>query len=727
MTKGVILVGGGALAGVCLGYLLWIYGVGLIATTPTAGDSATGAADGAQTRRVAVETPSAQGHPAAQSDRDAVAERIAGLAVEPRSAERDAELHTLLARLSAHEPHSAVRLVQRLEAGDELLAVVFRAWFASSPDEALEALGGIPAGSAWLVAALELVDRLGNTGEAVERIASAIPFARAQALRVSATEALAQRDPPSAIAYAITLDPSVVRSAALQRAAEVIAISDPRVALDHTSLIPYGPQRTAYMERVLDIWASVDPGGVLNHLERSAVSEVALSAEALSTLASVDPERLLALVHRLPGDVRSGYEQTVIDALIASDPGSAYAYADALSPGRNRDRLLAMIVSSHSRLDAPAALSHAIAMHSPSGHVITQALVSVAAEDVLYAVDRTSQMIVAGQDQFYAYGAPVTLRLDTLFSAALERGSQDVSAAVDLIANHPDHRVRRQLTGVGLSEWGVLGMWAEHDSEGAIAWTIRNAADVNPLFIEHLGARATVGGRAPQQALYDLPAESRGYWVAGVAKGLAASSLDAALEWLEPTRGTPVYATTLESVLTYAASREPATVARAIDTLSEAPRPSLLLTVVREWGSREPTSAADWLVASENVDDGLRAQVIRDMVLHWSQRDLHGAETWARSLPGGAMRDSALGAVFREAAATSSVDVLLLADFSSDSARAEAIVESMDGFRRSDPDLGRLLIDQYISDPALRAAAEQRLEGRAPRAPIRVMDGLEIR
>jgi hypothetical protein len=73
------------------------------------------------------------------------------------------------------------------------------------------------------------------------------------------------------------------------------------------------------------------------------------------------------------------------------------------------------------------------------------------------------------------------------------------------------------------------------------------------------------------------------------------------------------------------------------------------------------------------------------------------------------------------------VDTNLLAAFSSDTALADALVYAMDALRRSDPDLGRRLIDRYISDPEQRQLAEQRLAGQAPPEPLITLDGVVVR
>jgi hypothetical protein len=137
--------------------------------------------------------------------------------------------------------------------------------------------------------------------------------------------------------------------------------------------------------------------------------------------------------------------------------------------------------------------------------------------------------------------------------------------------------------------------------------------------------------------------------------------------------------------------------------------------------------AGDWLAASPNIHDWSRAAVMREVVRNWARRDPDAAADWARNLSSDSVRDAALDGVVQTALADGAVDTNLLAAFSSDTALADALVYAMDALRRSDPDLGRRLIDRYISDPEQRQLAEQRLAGQAPPEPLITLDGVVVR
>lgn len=675
-----IAVSAGLLAGTCTAYLLWSNEIGIRSLLP-AGDRTSVVANGALAQNPFTDFSPDHERFATEVDADAMSDRISRLSTEPRSEVRDAELH---------------------------------------------ALGALPAGAAWLAPALELLDTLGSSGQAIERIASFLPYARAQALRIVAVARLAERDAAAAIAVALTFDPPTVRRAALQHIAEVAARSDPRAALSHASrMIPFGIERSAYLEQVVDTWALLDSAGLLEYFERADVSGIAISMETLSRLASSDATRLLPLLDRLPADAHADLERIAVEALLAEDPASVYAYADALPAGRERDRLFRVVVGRHSQHDAKEALSYILAVNPLPVAAVNDAFGRLASDDLPYAIEKAAETLAAGDPR--QGNAAYDGRLFQMVESALRRGARDdVATVVDFIANHPHQNVRRQLNGIVL-DFSVLGAWAGHDPDSALAWAVRNPSHVGPGMVEHIGAIMAVRSvERAAQALNEFPEDVRGYWVAGVAKGLAASGLDAAVQWLEPARGAPVYNTVLESVLTTAASSDPVGVARTIDDMLET-SPFIVLNVARTWAAQEPGAAGDWLGGSSHIDDSARTRMLGDIVLSWAERDLNDAERWARRQVDGPLRDAALSSVVRAAAAAGSLDTRLLGEFSSSRVLDQALTNAMAGFRSSDPELGRLLIDQYISDPELRTAAQRQLDGRDPSPMGTMIHGVLVR
>jgi len=588
----------------------------------------------------------------------------------------------------------------------------------------------------WLNIALTDIAVRGYTAENIERVASELSDERAQALRVAAMIGLAERDLRSAIAFALSLDSLTAQTVALQRVAGVAAHSDPEDAVDLAGLISVAELREAYSRQALADWAVRDPAGLFAHLDRHGVPEWMDDPGALEALAAADSGRLLATMHQLPRDMREPLERAAIEAVLAIDAGSAYAFANSLPPSLGtfptleREQLLAQIASSHALVDPQAALAQLLAVSAPPPNAVQDALRRVDGEAFDAAlrdsVERSMEMLAMAEDR-----VTWSDRLGMLVTVALERESPAVGEIVEQISNHPSLRVRNALNGrLDMANMSVLARWAEHDPGSAVAWAVRNPSIVSPAVLQHLGsvaAGADFDSGGLQQTLYGLPEDLRGYWVAGVAEGLAASDLEAALKWLEPMRGAPVYSTATQEVLSSAVSTRPAAVASALASLPDTADSHLVMRVAQSWAVDEPALAGEWLAASGNIDDWARVAVTREVVRNWAGRDPEAATAWARNLSSDSLRDAALEGVVQTALADGDVNTNLFAEFSSDTALAETLVGAMNALRRTDPDLGRLLIDQYIANSEQRRLAELKLAGQAPPEPIRTLGGVPVR
>ncbi len=115
----------------------------------------------------------------------------------------------------------------------------------------------------------------------------------------------------------------------------------------------------------------------------------------------------------------------------------------------------------------------------------------------------------------------------------------------------------------------------------------------------------------------------------------------------------------------------------------------------------------------------------------WAREDAVGAHGWITGMPPGEIRDSALRGYLTAAANNTRSSMFqfarrpggpriaytrvrtpepaTLALFSSDTARQEAIVRVIADMAHYDPAQARILIDTYVSDPALLSQAERTL------------------
>lgn len=440
------VLGAAMLAGTAFGYLMW---GDERADSALWSGSANTITSGAEVRapRLFATALAAHERAAAADGVGSISAELERLAAEPRSYERDIELNAFLSRLSSIDPRAAVVLVERLELDDRLLVRAFRAWFELNPEAALGQLSSLSSGHAWQTAALALVDALGADHAAVERVASALSPHRKPLLRIAAVQQHAERDLRAAIGLALRLEPATVQSLALHRAAAAATPLDPRAALDGAALIPHAEQRALYVREVLASWASFDPMAVLRYLESIDLLDFKISSRTLRRLAVAAPDRLLALGRRMTDDLQALSDSVALDVMLVNDAAAAYEYGLRLTSDDERNALLAGLLERHRGSDAMAPLAYVLAEDNAPLSSIMYALVRAASEDLFLAAETAIEARVSN-------ASAIDGVLATLLRSAL-RSSNPVEAGafVDMIANHEDHFVRRELNGGSTPSW----------------------------------------------------------------------------------------------------------------------------------------------------------------------------------------------------------------------------------------------------------------------------------
>jgi hypothetical protein len=182
-----------------------------------------------------------------------------------------------------------------------------------------------------------------------------------------------------------------------------------------------------------------------------------------------------------------------------------------------------------------------------------------------------------------------------------------------------------------------------------------------------------------------------------------------ALTWLATFKGEPVYDAAFPQVVSQAAQSDPRAAARMLDESppSGSAAGSLVSRVASVWARQEPAAAIEW--ALRRADAPQRTTAVQAAATSWAQRDASAAGLWARSAPS-AVRDTALQGVLNVMASSGTVDHSLFAAFNSDSARQQAARQIVGTLATRDPTQARAVLDAYITDPALRQAAEQQME-----------------
>jgi hypothetical protein len=101
----------------------------------------------------------------------------------------------------------------------------------------------------------------------------------------------------------------------------------------------------------------------------------------------------------------------------------------------------------------------------------------------------------------------------------------------------------------------------------------------------------------------------------------------------------------------------------------------------------------------------------------WMTTDPSGARDWVLRLPAGADRDTALRGLVGSTPDPANLDAALMSAFSSDEMRQRTVSGFAGLFARKDAQAARRLIEQYVTDPAMREAAERQIEFALNRPP----------
>jgi hypothetical protein len=134
--------------------------------------------------------------------------------------------------------------------------------------------------------------------------------------------------------------------------------------------------------------------------------------------------------------------------------------------------------------------------------------------------------------------------------------------------------------------------------------------------------------------------------------------------------------------------------------------------VAQRFGSQGPSAAASWAM-------GLGSQQARDRALQrtiqsWASNDLANARAWTLRLPAGENRDAALSALVVAGSRNQGPDPALLNAFSADMPRQRAVLNTLYQVAQRDPSEARTLVQRHITDPGLRAQADQLLQNVRP-------------
>lgn len=624
-------------------------------------------------------------------------------AAEPRSSARDLELKALLGRLAELDPHRAVDFAQSAFLETPLLAQAFAALARIDADAAIVKLSSVTPAPKQRRIALAVLELIGNDEQGVSRLAAALPLEDLTSFAMDALLARAESNPLGAFQEVVELDRVSLQSLMLSRLAGVLARQDPEGALALANSIDDRDMRRNFQLSVLNAWGETNPAGIFEFLETADPALLAISNTVFRLIAPSDPDRLLAMLERFPPAARNNAMSAVMQSIAERDPVEAIAMLAAIPPGQERQTMLQAIAQAYGRANPDLALSWVRSLTPPSQNAMRAVLEGIAQTDV----DRAIDLMIAELDQQGTglLGGPASINSALSLSMLMASKGADVARLADRLLGVDNQQTRSMMPS-------IVSMWAQRDGEAALSWTLGNADRLDNSVLRGLSQWiANENVDLAMSSLDRLPADKRAGWIEGLAAQLVEHDVNQAIGFLESYRGQPGYDQAYGTVLGQIARNDPE---RAAGMLGNAPASSetmaTIFAISREWAHRDPVAAGRWAIGSIR-DTGLQASAIQNIASTFAQRDAEAAERWIFGLNSGTARDAAVNGYLGAAAQVGQFAPRLLEAYSSERAAQQGASNAIVQLGRSDPEEAQRLLALYITDPAVRAQAENRLAG----------------
>jgi hypothetical protein len=605
------------------------------------------------------------------------------------SSERDFTLALLLKRYSDLEPEAAVRRARAARVSGPTLGTVYGAWARVDANAALGELRTLDDRIDAAEAGAAMIEALGNNVAAIERVGAVL---LEREVDLPATTA------PSPVMTPAGPAPFGLQRSALQLMAQRWATLDPKRALALAAEL--GDDRLRYTFEAAGFLALTrtapdEVGARLRELDLDSRQRV-LFGGALAELVRADAQAVLAAAEDLPTDPGRFVKSAAVRQLAEQDPLAATRYLAQLPPGMERQSMTQLIARSYGKRDPAAALAWARAL--PEQNLVAAVIGGVAENDPRRALDLALSLDAPAERM---------LALQTTLMRAAMASDADAAAIADRVAALDDASLRN------LPAMMLLPQWASRSPESATRWLLANGSTLSPDAFRQVGER--VAARDPRIAtayVSQIPPDSREAWIRGVVQGYAQSDARGAVEWLGQFRAEAWYTGEAPALAMAVAQHDGAAAARLLDEVTPSdsgPETAMFAAqIANAWANRDPPAATEWALARPAAQ---RAQALEAALGPWTMSDPSAARAWVLRLPPDDLRNRALTRLLTMTASVSStaLDPTILNAFGSDSAREQAVLQTVQYVARMDAARARAIADQHLTDTALRAQADEAL------------------
>jgi hypothetical protein len=591
-------------------------------------------------------------------------ESLAREAAASTDPERASLLPLILDRYFEVDAAAAVKLAGELQrsGSPSLVGSLYERLARSDINEALSALSLVDDLVEARAASMAVFRGLGADERAFELVAASLQGGANEQFRSDAVVMLAATSPQRALQEALAFADAGKRRTLAMQIVSRWAIDAPSEAIAAADRVADPDLRSALWTTALRNWR--DTGTLLTYVE------------------TLDPQsRGKALVN------------AGLDRLAAPDASRAAAIVATLPEGVERTQAMWVLSGIYARQDPEAAVAWARTLEPPAPEVVANAIRFVASREPLRAFDLAGSLAEPQRSQMYL----------SIVNAPGEGAQLQALASRVVRIDDGDTKARLITT--------LVEVWANRrgDPEGALEWLNANETAVPPEAFERVGySYASSNPTGAASSVDRVPNRVRAVWIAAVTFGMASTDVPGATQFLERFRGEAGFDRGAPQLAMQIAETDPAAAARLIASVGTRGPGGVgpEVAIARSWAQRDPRAAAAWALDLPPMQRSITLQIVTGI---WGSQDPAAVGQWALGMPSGDRRDQALAAAMR-ARGAAPLDTGLLAAFSEDRARQSALMNTIFATAQTDAAAARRLIGEHITDPTMRARAEEMID-----------------
>ncbi len=581
-------------------------------------------------------------------------------------AERRAGLQILFSRLTELDPHSALALSQTGEysANKQLERMVWVEWGKNDIHNALIAAADLESDARRSLAAQALYSAYGAGGNAtIALIEDTLRIPPSRNTKAQYLYSLAAESPAQAIEY-VERQPHHDQQTLAYWLADYLGRTSPDNAQQYADLFTNLQNRGNYLRGVTAAVSQSSP---------EAIIDSALSA-------SGDQRQRMQAVHALT-------------QLASRDPDKAIAYMNQATNRQEIQMFAAAIAQGIAQVDPDRAMQWALEQDRNGGRQLyANVLAIVAQQDPHRALDAAIAVQNAG------------LRKRTIQGVLMTVANTDPLLAISYLDQIDNKEIEQTVT------YTVVSSWARSDPHAAIEWVLARSGHDQRRLLSRIGS--SVIHQDTEEAIRLLPRldeQTASEWRIQIVSQLATRGSTAeAQSFLAQHKGHDDYNSMFTAVVRSIASSDFQSALQMAHSVPDArEKDGVLASLAQQHVEVDPAESVRLI--SLISDQEQRLSTTSQLVRQWHRLDSEAAASWARNLPRGRQRDSAIVGLASGWDELTPSRRMLLKSVGDVEKRQQAQLSFVYKVARSDPATAERLVLEFDFSDQYRQQAEQAL------------------